>query len=143
MNQNIEMNLGNGNGNGNQARKNAAIQSFRNKMEQIPESVDVMNAMILDWVNNVGVEDLNELRYEDIRDLVESMYQDLNRNAPGFSDDDYKQIYNAFSVFVREFHGEGPAQNGGKRRKHRKSYKSKNTRRGKKSRRVKKTRKHN
>lgn len=116
MNQNVEMNIGNGNinnaGQRQRQRQNAAIQTLRNKMSAIPQSNEVVSAMVLDWVNNIGPEELNDLTYEHIRELVEGIYQDEGQNPPGFTDDDYKQMFNFFTVFVREFHGE-QVQGGG------------------------------
>lgn len=134
MNANVEMNIGN-NGNNQNERRNAAIQAFMNKMSQIPESQEVVSAMINDWVLNIGAEELQALTYEHIRELVEGIYQDNGRNPPGFTDDDYKQMFNFFTDFVREYHG--PELQGGKRRRRRQSKKSR-----RKTRKSKKTRRH-
>jgi hypothetical protein len=143
MNMNVEMNLGNnGNGNGNNAiqHENNAIQVLLNQMSTIPQSNQVASAMILDWVNNVGPEDMNNLKYEDIRELVEGMYQDVGENPPGFVDDDYKQMFNFFTSFVQNYYGEANIIQGGKhrgRRHHKRRQTKKKSRRG-----PKKTRRH-
>jgi hypothetical protein len=139
MNANVEMN--NGNNNRNEARQNAAIQSLRNRMQQIPHSEEITRLMIIDWILNVGIEDLVNMNYEHIRELIEGIYQDIGQNPPGFTDDDYKYIFNAFSIFVHEYHGVEPPPNGGKRRRH--SRRRRTTRKSKKTHRAKKSRRHN
>ncbi len=108
--ENVEMNIDLQ----NNARQNAAIQAFRNRMQSIPNSERVVNVMIVDWIDGVGPEDINQLTWEHIREEVERMYQDLGENPPGFTEDNYKDILNHFTTFILEFHGQQPIQ-GGKR----------------------------
>ncbi len=120
-------------------RQNRAIQKLIEKMARIPESDEIVSAMTIDWVNNVGPEDLAEMKYEDIRELVEGIYEDEGEEPP-FTNDDYKQMYNFFTAFVREYYGgEQPIIQGGKRHRsrRRRQTKKKSHRRG-----PKKTRKH-
>ena len=135
MNANVEMNIQNNNRN----VREEAIQNLMQKMSAIPNSNEITSAMILDWVNNVGPDDVANMNYEDIRELIEGIYQDMGRNPPGFTDDHYKQIFNAFTDFVLEYYAD-EEQQGGKRRKRRKHRKSRKT--AKKIRRSKKTRRH-
>jgi hypothetical protein len=126
-------------GNIRSERQNRAIQKLIEKMSRIPESDEIASAMTMDWVNNVVPEDLAEMKYEDIRELVEGIYRDEGLNPP-FTNDDYKQMFNFFTVFVRDYHGgEEPIIQGGKRRRLSKKRRQtkKKTRRG-----PKKTRRH-
>lgn len=139
MNANIEMNIGNNNANANNNRREAAIATLRQRMSAIPNSDEVTNIMILDWVNNIGAEDLQGMTYEHLRELIEGIYQDMAQNPPGFTDDHYKQMFNIFTDFVHEFHNEN-IQGGKRRRRRGGGRKRRQTKR--KSRRSKKTRRH-
>ena len=86
-------------------------------MATIPESDEIASAMTMDWVNNVGPEDLAEMKYEHIRELVQGIYDDEGL-VPPFMNNDYKQMFNFFTVFVRDYYGEEePIIQGGKRRR--------------------------
>ena len=107
-------------------------------MAEIPGSENIANAMALDWVLNIGPEELNSLTYEHIRELVEGTAEE--GEVLEFTNDDYKRMYNFFTTFVRDYYGpEGNANipQGGKRRRHKRTKSHKKTRGGKK-----KTRKH-
>ena len=129
-----------------------AIQNLRIKMQTIPNSDDVFQMMVTDWIDNTDEGDLDEevnnrgrvvrraFSYEDIRELVEESNEESGENAPPFTNDDYKKMYNFFSTFVREYYRSyrSNAIIGGKRRNRRNRRQSR-----KKSRRSnKKTRKH-
>jgi hypothetical protein len=126
-------------GNNRTERQNRAIQKLLEKMARIPGSDDIASAMAIDWVTNVLPEDLAEMKYEHIRELVEAIYEEEGGEPP-FTNDQYKQMFNFFTVFVRDYYGEEqPIMQGGKRR--RLSKKSRQTK--KKTRRSpKKTRRH-
>ncbi len=125
-------------GNNRTERQNRAIQKLIEKMARIPESDEIVSAMTIDWINNVGPEDLPEMKYEDIQELVQGIYEG---QEPPFTDDHYKQMFNFFTVFVKDYYGgDEPIVQGGKRRGRRhpkRRQTKKKTRRG-----PKKTRRH-
>jgi hypothetical protein len=126
-------------GNNRTEHQNRAIQKLLEKMARIPESGDIASAMAIDWVTNVLPEDLAEMKYEDIRELVQGIYEEQGGEPP-FTNDQYKQMFNFFTVFVRDYYREEqPIMQGGKRRRlsKKRCQTNKKTHRG-----PKKTRKH-
>jgi hypothetical protein len=129
------------------------MENLKAVMDQIPESEEIYNAMVTDWVLNADSGELENTSLEEWADLVRGTYQDQVRFEQGnniqdndiivpFNDQQYLSMLNAFKAYVRHVEEEREGQEGGKRRKRRHS-KPKRRQTKKKSRRgPKKTRKH-
>jgi hypothetical protein len=111
------------------ARFDHAVQTLYDDLQGIPEKDIIVAAMVTDWVLNVDVNDAMEMNMDDLKEAVESFFQEENLAIPDISPNQYSHMLDAFRNFVRDYY----AIQGGRRKKTRKSKKrSKKTRKSKK-----------
>lgn len=104
----------------------AAINALEVAMQEIPESEPIYKAMFQDWIDQIGVEDLEEFTIDHFKQEAKETYKDKVKFNQGnipeeqiaipFTDNQYRMMYDAFQKFVREFHG-GQGQVGGRTKK--------------------------
>ncbi len=111
------------------ARFRDAVQILYAELDGVPEKDMIVDAMVSDWVLNVDVNNAMQMSMDDLKEAVESFFQDENLPIPDISPNQYSHMLDAFRTFVREYY----AIQGGRRKKTRKSKKrSKKTRKSKK-----------
>jgi hypothetical protein len=105
------------------ARRQQAEARLEQALEGIPGSDEIFDAIVTDWILNVGPEDMNQFKVDHMKEAVQGVFE--QGRVPNIADNQYLLMTNAFKQFVREYYG----QAGGKRKKTRKHKK-----RGKKTR---------
>lgn len=111
------------------ARFQQAVQTLNDDLQGIPEKDIIVEAMVSDWVLNVDVNNAMQMTMNDLKELIESFFQEENLAIPDITANQYSHMLDAFRRFVREYY----AIQGGRRKKTRKSKKrSKKTRKSKK-----------
>ncbi len=111
------------------ARFQDAVQTLHNELQGIPEKDMILGAMVTDWILNVDVNDAMQMNMDDLKEIIEYLFQDNNLPIPDITPNQYSHMLDAFRNFVREYY----AIQGGRRKKTRKSKKrNKKTRKSKK-----------
>ena len=74
-------------------------------LRELPDANNLYG-MIRDWGDNTGSEDLEHITLDDIQELVRGSYVDpvngVQLQMPNYTNDQYKIIQNAFSVYVTQ-----------------------------------------
>jgi hypothetical protein len=107
------------------ARFQHAVQTLYDDLQGIPGKEMILDAMVSDWVLNVDVNNAMQMNMDDLKEIIEYLFQDNNLPIPDIAPNQYSHMLDAFRKFVREYY----AIQGGRRKKTRKSKKrSKKTR---------------